>query len=140
MTFDPKQYPANWKAIRAHILERAQGKCETCGLADRCLIIRSSKDGAKYLVLRDDDIFYHGDEPVRLSEIADEFSGDLVRVVLTVAHLDHDRSHNTDDNLKALCQRCHLQWDMPIHIEHAKETRYQKELARLRALGQHSLF
>jgi hypothetical protein len=29
---------------------------------------------------------------------------------LTVHHLDGDRGHNDDENLVALCQRCHLRW------------------------------
>ena len=44
-------------------------------------------------------------------------------VVLTVAHLDHDTTHNDDDNLKALCQRCHLTYDAELHARHAAETR-----------------
>ena len=30
--------------------------------------------------------------------------------VLTVHHLDGDKSNCADDNLVALCQRCHLHW------------------------------
>ena len=29
------------------------------------------------------------------------------KVVLTIAHLDHDISNNNDTNLRALCQKCH---------------------------------
>jgi hypothetical protein len=36
------------------------------------------------------------------------------KVVLTVAHLDHDPRHCADDNLAALCQRCHLAYDAPM--------------------------
>ena len=36
-------------------------------------------------------------------------------VFLTTAHLDHDPANNADDNLKALCQRCHLAYDAPHH-------------------------
>lgn len=35
-------------------------------------------------------------------------------VVLTVAHLDHTPENCSDDNLKALCQRCHNRYDMPM--------------------------
>ena len=31
--------------------------------------------------------------------------------VLTVAHLDHDITHNRFDNLQARCQLCHLSHD-----------------------------
>lgn len=33
------------------------------------------------------------------------------RVILTVAHLDQNRSNNDDSNLAALCQKCHLGHD-----------------------------
>lgn len=35
----------------------------------------------------------------------------LVKVVLTVAHLDHDPRHADDDRCKFLCGRCHLRHD-----------------------------
>ncbi|HZT24123.1 MAG TPA: hypothetical protein VFA57_00350 [Pseudolabrys sp.] len=33
------------------------------------------------------------------------------KVVLTVAHLDHQPENNDPRNLRALCQRCHNAWD-----------------------------
>lgn len=33
------------------------------------------------------------------------------KVVLTIAHLDQQPENNSADNLRALCQRCHLSWD-----------------------------
>ena len=35
-------------------------------------------------------------------------------VVLTIAHLDHDPTHNDFKNLAALCQRCHNRYDAPM--------------------------
>jgi len=37
------------------------------------------------------------------------------KVVLTVAHLDHIKKNVNPDNLKALCQRCHLNYDRKRH-------------------------
>jgi len=37
----------------------------------------------------------------------------IVRIVLTVAHLDHQPENCDRANLKALCQRCHNSYDMP---------------------------
>jgi 5-methylcytosine-specific restriction endonuclease McrA len=45
------------------------------------------------------------------------------KVVLTVAHLNHDPSNCSDDNLKALCQRCHLRYDAKLHAMNASRTR-----------------
>lgn len=53
------------------------------------------------------------------------------RVVLTVAHLDDDPQNNDPRNLRALCQRCHLAYDAPIHAAHARETWRRKRMARL---------
>ena len=33
------------------------------------------------------------------------------KVFLTTAHLDHDPANNADDNLAALCQKCHNTYD-----------------------------
>jgi 5-methylcytosine-specific restriction endonuclease McrA len=47
------------------------------------------------------------------------------KVVLTVAHLDHTPENCADpDNLKALCQRCHLRYDRE---HHAKTRRARRE-------------
>lgn len=58
------------------------------------------------------------------------------RVVLTVAHLDHDTQHNNPENLRALCQRCHLRYDAALHAQHARATRRRK----LEEAGQNTLW
>lgn len=35
------------------------------------------------------------------------------KVVLTVAHLDHQPENCSPDNLRALCQKCHNTYDAP---------------------------
>lgn len=37
------------------------------------------------------------------------------KVILTVAHLDHTPEHCDDENLMAMCQRCHLRYDAHHH-------------------------
>jgi 5-methylcytosine-specific restriction endonuclease McrA len=49
------------------------------------------------------------------------------KVELTTAHIDRDRTHNWFSNLAALCQKCHLNYDRPIHIfnrKYGRETKY----------------
>lgn len=43
------------------------------------------------------------------------------RVVLTVAHLDHESGPEDvrPSNLAALCQRCHLRHDAPLHARNS---------------------
>ena len=57
------------------------------------------------------------------------------KVVLTVAHLNHDTRDNEPSNLRALCQRCHLRWDAKHHQRNAAETRRQKRIQ----LGQRAM-
>ena len=62
------------------------------------------------------------------------------RVVLTVAHLGvarpdgtagdkHDKMDVRDENLAALCQRCHLRYDIREHMVNAAATRRRKREA-----------
>ena len=62
------------------------------------------------------------------------------RVVLTVAHWDHNPSNNDLSNLKALCQKDHLAHDQEQHIANAKETRSRKKRAMAMQAGQLNLF
>lgn len=48
------------------------------------------------------------------------------KVVLTVAHIDHDKKNNRFGNLAALCQKCHLKHDLPHHIQNRKYGRNWK--------------
>jgi hypothetical protein len=45
-----------------------------------------------------------------------------VKIVLTIAHLDHDKHNHDiqDDRLAALCQACHLNYDRPRHVSSRK--------------------
>lgn len=51
------------------------------------------------------------------------------KVVLTIAHLDHDAENWSvpDERLAALCQRCHLNYDRPQHLRKAAITRRRKK-------------
>ena len=55
----------------------------------------------------------------------------MVRVVLTIAHLDHTPENCDPSNLRALCQRCHLQYD----AKHHKQTRQQTRAAKDKSLN-----
>lgn len=49
------------------------------------------------------------------------------KVVLTVAHIDHDKTNNRFNNLAALCQRCHLRHDLKQHMQNRKYGRNWKK-------------
>jgi len=52
-------------------------------------------------------------------EVAIEIPERVIRVVCTMAHLDHDPANNAEENTRFLCQWCHLNYDKLHH----KETR-----------------
>ncbi len=114
MPFHRENYPDDWEEIRARILARADDKCEFCGAPNHTHIVRSSRNPFEWRVFPPPDAPEWGDPPVA--------------VVLTVAHLDHDTTHN-DDNLRALCQRCHLVYDATHHAQTAAATRRKRRAA-----------
>ena len=115
MPMNPRDYPKDWKAISHRIrFERAGGKCEQCGAPHGEIIARSADppDGPGLYML-DDGRTFRADtgEYVGLSR-GSEFPDERHTLIcLTTAHVDHDLSHNDDDNLRALCQKCHLRHD-----------------------------
>lgn len=103
MPIDYKKYPTNWHSeIRPSILARAKNCCEFCGVPNYSrLFVKRKKAGV-------------------VIEIGTS------RVVLTIAHLDHDITNNAPENLRALCQRCHLKYDQAHHAESRKRNRQRK--------------
>jgi 5-methylcytosine-specific restriction endonuclease McrA len=79
------RYPKNWPQISRRIRERAGNCCEGSPAFPDC----RAENGKPH--------------PVTGS-----------KVVLTVAHLDHQPENVDDDNLRAWCQRCHLAYDAPM--------------------------
>lgn len=102
-----KLYPKNWKSIRGKILLRSKNKCEFCGVENYAIGYRD--ENGKFI------------ETVGIGEQDAAFldKEKLIKIVLTIAHLDHNPLNNDENNLRALCQRCHLRYD----LEHRKETR-----------------
>lgn len=49
------------------------------------------------------------------------------KVILTVAHLNHTPEDCNPENLRALCQRCHLNYDKEHHSEQRKLTAQLKK-------------
>lgn len=49
-------------------------------------------------------------------------TGKMARIVLTIAHLDHTPENCDPGNLRALCQRCHNNYD----AQHRLQTRNKK--------------
>lgn len=108
------RYPDNWGEISAAIRERAKHKCEECSVPNYELGGRAP-DGK-----------WHKAQPLgeKLLRLEWPEPGDyawctgypaaklrIVRIVLTVAHLNHTPEDCRPENLKAWCQRCHNRYD-----------------------------
>jgi 5-methylcytosine-specific restriction endonuclease McrA len=118
------RYPADWAAIRELVLRRARHHCEFCGVRDRALGGRRSSDGAwlRALPLGERRARLEWPRPGDWAWCDGELCR-IVRIVLTIAHLDHTPENCALENLRALCQRCHLRYDAKHHRQQAYLTR-----------------
>ena len=123
------RYPKDWDAISRSIRDRAGNKCEDCGVpnyeyggrAPDGTWHKSLPLGEKLLRLewpQPGDYAWCEGRPEKLR---------IVRIVLTVAHLDHQPENCDPANLKAWCQRCHNRYDA------AERRKGIKERARAKA-------
>ncbi len=114
------RYPKDWPQIAANIRARAGDVCEACGVPNGAFIRRAiSKKGTAVWRLSSDPAFSNGYSAADGTEVPDTMEdecgyGRAVRVVLTVAHLDHQPENCDPDNLRAWCQRCHNAYDAPM--------------------------
>jgi hypothetical protein len=121
---DWSKYPKDWKQIRQRILEREGHKCKICGVENY------------NIGYRDENSVWH---PIEQSCQGDVDAEDvkregykIIKIVLTIAHLNHDTTDNRDENLAALCQLHHIRHDINHHKASSSETRRMKK--RLQSL------
>lgn len=114
------RYPADWPEISLRVRQEAKHKCEACG-APNGAWIRRGRDlaGRPLWRLACASAYEDGfcaETGVEVPDTGEDTVGwgSRVKVVLTVAHLDH-RPENCDRaNLRAWCQRCHNTYDAPM--------------------------
>lgn len=111
-------YPPNWKEIRERILERDGNRCKSCDVPNHAIGWRD-EDGKFNLVARDGNRQLLADTQFSYGDVRR-----LILVVLTIAHLhDPNPANCADDNLAALCQRCHNILDLPMRQTNAAARR-----------------
>lgn len=114
-------YPADWRTVSHEIrFKRAAGRCECSGQCghDHVLVLEYA-DGTATAELR----------CAALHRLPHPLTGS--NVILTTAHLCECRPLCADPaHLLALCQRCHLRLDAPLHKRNAAETRRQRNDTR----------
>lgn len=131
MPFKRDRYPENWTEISLAIREREEWRCKWCGV----------KNGA--IGARDNDGNWHNKRDIHImnSDCGYALFGEfpkMIKIVLTVAHLGtplpdgspgnkHDKMDVRGENLAALCQRCHLNYDRDEHTVNAAITRLRRK-------------
>ncbi|NIE67440.1 hypothetical protein [Burkholderia sp. Ax-1719] len=118
------RYPDNWKQIREQILERAGNCCEQCKVRNHSIVQRGwLNDRDTYRDVEDGTV-RDAETGAWLGWVREsDYCGDAVKIVLTIAHLDHEPENCDPANLRALCQLHHLRYDAKHHAANARETR-----------------
>ena len=127
------RYPDDWKQVSQSIRDVAGNVCQACGVENGRLIYRGSHELRPAWRYADDPVFVNSrcafdgsDIPGTTWDDFDKAKGEPVRVVLTVAHLDHQPENCAPDNLRAWCQRCHNAYDAPMRARGAADRRKAK--------------
>lgn len=132
MPMDRSKYPKDWPKISRRIrFERAGGCCEWCGAPHNGFRDRLT------------GVWFEEDFSEWFPHLAEE----MIRIVITTAHLGVDKPDGTpgskadtmdcrEENLAALCQRCHLNFDRQQHLQN----RMHNRRARLVEVGQMEMF
>ena len=99
MPIDYSKYPPNWLELRSQVLERAENKCEFCGVENYSMIEKADQSGTYKCVL----------------------------TIAHLDH--DEENHNVKiKRLAALCQPCHLRYDAPEKARRRKIKKYKNSL------------
>lgn len=128
-------YSPNWKTqVVPGIRKRANEKCEKCGVQNHAIGYRNRWGGFEDLTQyahrnsKKKWVVYRNKVVTPLWDILPN-GRTLIMIILTIAHLDHDPENWTvsEDRLKALCQRCHLNNDRSHNIRKRRYGAYHKQ-------------
>jgi hypothetical protein len=100
-----KDYHPNWKMISQTVIAKANNRCELCYAPNGRVVARSKS----------------GDHPWSHVGFARLIGEKETKIILTVHHINGDKEDDSEYNLIALCQRCHLRLDMGKHIANRRK-------------------
>jgi len=107
-----ENYHQDWSdIIRPAILLRDKFICKVCGVRHKKSYV-FQKDGSKFEI------------PDNEIKEWKAFGDKAYKVFLQVAHLDQDPLNNEEDNLLAMCPKCHLNYDRKFNMLKRK-TKYK---------------
>lgn len=109
-------YPPHWEEISLAARARAGNRCQFCGVENGAL---GWRERGQFIEFRE---FIEGKYPLPIPV------SKIIKIVLTVAHLDHNPANCADENLRALCQQCHLRYDVDHHARNAAATRRRRRI------------
>lgn len=110
------RYPGDWPQISDRIrFQRAKSRCECIGECGRHMTHLGTDNRC---------LAIHGQPSPATG----------VKVILTVAHLDHVPENCRDANLRAMCQACHLHYDREHHAETRSATKADEMARQMEAL------
>jgi hypothetical protein len=118
-----------WRAIREKVGKRSGLRCEACRAPHMKMIARGSYGGRDaYMVLETREVFCAetGLKMATMRCTSDFNAHKVLKIVLTVARLNHDESCDDIEQMKHLCQRHHLRLDAKHHSRNAARTRRAK--------------
>jgi hypothetical protein len=116
-------YPTNWKTeIVPVIQERSRDRCEICSVINGSHIERTF-DAHHWRYVHDRTVSYDLAGKQQPLELPDDLFRTLFKIVLTVAHLNHDETDNRPENLAHLCQLHHNRHDAQHRAANAKARR-----------------
>ncbi len=119
-----RNYPKNWRKIRAETLERDNYTCRQCGVKQYAVGYFDAS--GRYVAVCGsallDQLGHEGPEDKgpaglalvkqQLPTIVETQPGYPWQIVyLAVAHLDQNTRNNDEKNLRSFCQRCHFAYD-----------------------------
>lgn len=108
MPINYKNYHPDWlTVIRPAILKREQYKCKQCKVKHNAWGYRNTNG-----LFVECDAFQNA--------WAKRNGYKVFRIILTIAHLDHNINNNDYSNLAALCQKCHNNYDKVYRIQNRK--------------------
>ncbi len=132
------RYPKNWPAVSESIKQRAGWRCEGSPDFPECRIEHGDLGGRlgdgswlRALPLGEGLRGLEWPRPGAVAACSDGTRTEqlrIVRIVLTVGHLDHQPENCDPDNLRAWCQRCHLHSDRHHHVETRRARRAAGDL------------
>lgn len=125
-------YPEDWEQISLGVKERAGWQCEWCG-------VKHGGIGA-----RDINGQWHNENDIHQmnATVGHALFGqfpNMIQIILTAAHLGvarpdgspgdkHNKMDCRPENLAALCQKCHLNYDREDHQANAAKTRRRRKI------------